>query len=512
MRSPFRGACRAPLVIGFLLATLLATLPSSPARGEEWVPVSAGVDYRLFVLPGPIRAHVARMAIAVPQAIIESSIASGELGQGFETVSDMARRYDGSVIAWGGTWGPRARVLVAINGSSLDAETGRPYGGLLHSGWYAQKYGDLAGGTGFVWTSERQAVIAGCVEHPESRQLAARLEDGGSTEIGAINRERQDDGLLLFTPQYGASTPPGKREIEAVVRVERPLAIVPLPRRVVGTVVELRDGHGGTPILFDELVLAARGPGAEGFLRSLAAGDRLGFSQEISDLGFGCKGNGGFDWSKAYAGIGGGFVFLRDGEIRTSDDAGAAVYDPRTAICLNDDEVYFVVVDGRRDELSRGMSLDELARFCRDELGATWGLNQDGGGSSAMWIDGRIVNVPSDGHERAVANGLMMVAVEPAVRSPRFGEGFEVTVQLPGEVRTGPGPFYPVLQSATPGQTATIVQTAPSLRGVFAGGSYWWKTEVAGELGFLAEQALVRPADALAWFRLPPPTLAVAEP
>ena len=128
-----------------------------------------------------------------------------------------------------------------------------------------------------------------------------------------------------------------------------------------------------------------------------------------------------------------------------------------------------------------------------------------------MWVDGAIVNLPSDGHERGVANGLMMVAVEPALRSSRFAEGFDVTVQTSGEVRTGPGPSFPVLQTIAPGATVRIARTTSSLLGVFADGSFWWKTEVAGEIGFLPEQSLVSPRGALAWFRLPPPLMAVAD-
>ncbi len=273
----------------------------------------------------------------------------------------------------------------------------------------------------------------------------------------------------------------------------------------------MRDSDGGTPLLFDQVVLAAKGTRAEDFLRSLRPGEPLGISREITDLGFGCRREGSVDWSDVYSAIGGGFVFLRDGAIRTGDDVGASIRDPRTAVCLNQDFVYFVVVDGRKDGISQGMTLEELANFCQDELDARWGLNQDGGGSSAMWVDGAIVNLPSDGQERGVANGLMMVAVEPALRSGRFAEGFDVTVQASGEVRTGPGLSFPVLQTTAPGETVRIARTASSLLGVFTDGSYWWKTEVAGELGFLPEQSLVSPSGALAWFRLPPPLLAVAK-
>ena len=35
-------------------------------------------------------------------------------------------------------------------------------------------------------------------------------------------------------------------------------------------------------------------------------------------------------------------------------------------------------------------------------------LNLDGGGSSTMWVNGRVVNSPSDKRERAVANTLVI--------------------------------------------------------------------------------------------------------
>lgn len=54
------------------------------------------------------------------------------------------------------------------------------------------------------------------------------------------------------------------------------------------------------------------------------------------------------------------------------------------------------------------MSMTELGTFCIDYLAAVEGLNQDGGGSSTMWLNGTVMNVPSDGSERYVANGLFM--------------------------------------------------------------------------------------------------------
>jgi hypothetical protein len=88
---------------------------------------------------------------------------------------------------------------------------------------------------------------------------------------------------------------------------------------------------------------------------------------------------------------------------------------PRTAVGVSRDgrTLILAVVDGRSTR-SAGMSLPETAALMV-ELGAWRALNLDGGGSSAMWIDaeGGIVNSPSDGSERRVANHLGLAVAPP---------------------------------------------------------------------------------------------------
>jgi uncharacterized protein YigE (DUF2233 family) len=88
-------------------------------------------------------------------------------------------------------------------------------------------------------------------------------------------------------------------------------------------------------------------------------------------------------------------------------DAFTRAPHPRTAVGLSRDRktMYFVVADGRRTGVP-GVTLAQLASFMADELDACSAMNLDGGGSSAMWVDGRIINRPSDGVERPVANHL----------------------------------------------------------------------------------------------------------
>jgi hypothetical protein len=92
---------------------------------------------------------------------------------------------------------------------------------------------------------------------------------------------------------------------------------------------------------------------------------------------------------------------------------------PRTAVCYNEQNYIFVVVDGRQPKLSVGMTLEELADFMVS-LGCTEAMNTDGGGSTEMAITVpqknspgasklEIVNSPSDGPERGRPNAWIIV-------------------------------------------------------------------------------------------------------
>jgi len=67
---------------------------------------------------------------------------------------------------------------------------------------------------------------------------------------------------------------------------------------------------------------------------------------------------------------------------------------PRTGIGLISANHYvFVVVDGRKENYSKGMTLSEFTDVFAD-LGCTEAYNLDGGGSSTMYFMGRVVNNP----------------------------------------------------------------------------------------------------------------------
>lgn len=72
---------------------------------------------------------------------------------------------------------------------------------------------------------------------------------------------------------------------------------------------------------------------------------------------------------------------------------------PRTAIGMVEPGHYmFIVVDGRQDGYSEGMTYVELAQLC-EQLGLTMAYNLDGGGSTRMIFGGAQVSIPSEERE-----------------------------------------------------------------------------------------------------------------
>lgn len=79
---------------------------------------------------------------------------------------------------------------------------------------------------------------------------------------------------------------------------------------------------------------------------------------------------------------------------------------PRTAVgALGQGHYVFVVVDGREEGYSRGVTMTELAQIMVD-LGCQVAYNLDGGGSSTMYFNGQVINRPSNGGERGTSDIL----------------------------------------------------------------------------------------------------------
>lgn len=92
-----------------------------------------------------------------------------------------------------------------------------------------------------------------------------------------------------------------------------------------------------------------------------------------------------------------GPLLVKDGVVQScTTNFVSTKANPRTAIGMIEPLHYlWVVVDGRTS-LSNGMTLKQLAQVFV-ERGAFIAYNLDGGGSSTLWFNGKVINNPVDG-------------------------------------------------------------------------------------------------------------------
>ncbi|MFN2236844.1 MAG: phosphodiester glycosidase family protein, partial [Anaerolineales bacterium] len=452
------------------ISTLALTNRTDTLEVDGWEPAVEGIkgiEFQKFRLtnPAPVNVFVARMEIGNPDVIIESSIAQGRISGGVETVSSMADEYDQALNNWPAeftlpvtnTWGSRNNVVVAINGFYFGGGVelpGVPWSGQIHSGWYAKRYTDFESLSGFVWKMDRNYFIGECVTHPQDKQIVYIADNEGSQysfEIDGLNRPREDNELILYTSQYDSNTDTNSNGIELLIEMEKPTSITEINDNMPkGFIRQVNDYQGSTPIPFDHVVISANGTTASELRATgiITDGNRIAIAQKVKN----CSSSNESNWNYAYAGVGGQFYFLRGGVIFDYSENGQAnVRDPRTAIAYNDDHIFFIVADGRNLGGSEGMTVAEMAEFVKNTLKATDGIMQDGGGSSTMVVDGKVVNnticneysckyhifLPSlkntsdsptsfnQRYQRSVANGMMLVVVEPKEQSQQAYDPFD---------------------------------------------------------------------------------------
>lgn len=80
---------------------------------------------------------------------------------------------------------------------------------------------------------------------------------------------------------------------------------------------------------------------------------------------------------------------------------------PRTVIAnYKDDQLLFIVADGYNERGSSGATLEEMQSMAKS-FGAIDAYNLDGGGSSTLVFNGRVINSPSDGQLRKLPTNFV---------------------------------------------------------------------------------------------------------
>lgn len=268
-------------------------------------------------------------------------------------------------------------LVAAINASYFDTD-----------GWVI---GNVKDKENFVAmdSTPRSGYVASESEQQIVRDLAytgtLSLPDGRLLILKGMNRARIANDLVLFNAYYAASTKTNQFGREVKIKNGRVVAI---------------STAGNMPIEADSVVISGHGVNADA-LASLRLGDHVTLTQTL--------GNTLADAATTV--VSGGPLLVENGSVhvRTAEEQiapdiarGRA---PRTALGLKKDGTLLLLVVDGRSSASAGLTLTELAQYLV-KLGAVSAVNYDGGGSSEMVINGKIVNNPSDGRERAVSIGL----------------------------------------------------------------------------------------------------------
>ncbi len=388
--------------VSLLIVACAPAMQAPSVHSTESRELAPGVSYSQFTdSRGPWVINLVRVDLRRAPIEIRSARAFEQL-KGRERVSDMVRRANMDGL----------HVLAAVNADFFNLESGENENNQVVDGewWKGLKVTDSPYDT---WDNAHVQFGIDAARRPLMDRfiLDAKAWDRGvMTPIITVNfnPSGKPEGTALYTLRYGATTPRDttRRTTEA--------ALMPAGRRGDTLLFERRGAiatTSGSTIPEGGAVLAAYGSGLR--------------SEEVQKMGEG-------DTVKVLLAtlpriprgttpamiIGGWPRILRDGENVAAESGtvegtlsrNAEARHPRTAVGFSRDSstLLLLTVDGR-SENSGGMTLVELANVMR-ELGAWQAMNFDGGGSTTMVIEGKVVNHPSDKEgERAVGNALLVV-------------------------------------------------------------------------------------------------------
>lgn len=278
----------------------------------------------------------------------------------------------------------RKNAFFAMN-ASFFAENGIPIGLLMvdgrilsepREGWYA---------AGF--TDDNRLVIG------ETRFVCKVLGLRGEVEVSGINRPAGKNEVVFYDSFFGGQTSK-QSGVEVIVRR--------------GVVEEVRpESQGETPIPRDGFVLFGRGEGGEVLRRTLSPGDRVRVRMVLY-----APGKQIAEWQRVRYAVSGGPLLFFEGQPGPFGDFNSDIVakrHPRTVVgSLEDGRILFLVVDGRRPGHSVGMTIEELVEELRTYRVSS-ALNLDGGGSTTFYLEGKVLNLPSDlTGERKVSSAILL--------------------------------------------------------------------------------------------------------
>ncbi|MBI3112638.1 MAG: phosphodiester glycosidase family protein [Ignavibacteriales bacterium] len=381
-RTFFQQIVSAWVTAFFLLAALAPPLSAQTLKGEKRV-IAPGVTHAVFLADGPNVVNVLEVELTRTEYTLESYRPTRLVPTSGQAEANQAEG---------------KQVLAAINADFFSFKTSWPFGNQVVDGKFV------------LGTASARSHVAIDVR---GRIFLDRFSFDGwfQTPRGKIHpitgvNDRHTNNAIVLHNSYSDSTTsfggsghrfglglvsPGWTAGDTLIMVVQP-----------SEVDESRS------ISRDEAVLwVGSGPEVRTVREGIAPGDTLliylGFSPDVRGVLNSVGGGGRIleggrpipDSTNARERI--GMVFLRSRH-------------PRTFVGVNREgtRLYLCTVDGRQDG-SVGMSFGEMAEFLL-AVGAWEAVNLDGGGSTTMVVQGKVVNAPSDKTgEREVANTLQVI-------------------------------------------------------------------------------------------------------
>ena len=289
-----------------------------------------------------------------------------------------------------------SQYFLGVNADFFNMRRGNSIGSQVSDGKLI--YVDNNGRTQWAWGDSRTPIM-------DEMKISCTITAGNNVmNVSGVNVEENIDDINIYSSLYGEQTDSNGNVLEVVVC---PLEDIAIGKRVKMRVESAPTTGGRLPIPTDGYVIS--GSGSQRFLiNQIKEGDVIEVSTSV------VMPNGTqITPSEVVSGYP---VILRDGV--TTDPVDILKHlnglHPRTAVGNDADNTKLVVliVDGR-SEVSDGCTSKVLADIMR-YVGCDDAINLDGGGSSELYVKNLgICNVPSDGKERTVANGLYAVANVP---------------------------------------------------------------------------------------------------
>ena len=376
----------------------LISLICSPAIGETWKKeLAEGVTLVQKVVGAPrpqiiniLRVDPKSPGVRIQAVLAQDQVQTGGSGTGCEVIGSMAKRLNAAAV---------------VNADFFPIGTdipGDPLNLMVIGGELISEPSERAV---FGMTSDGRFLF-------DSLQFEAKViyGEGKSFPLRGINRKRAANELIVYTSRFAPSTRTSGVGSEAIVKCDQ--LPVRIGKTISGTISDIRTGAGDSPLPDGVFVLSGAGTGARFIDENLKSGMTVSIQFTVTGRDTG-------SWESVVEAVGGGPFLVRNGKMfidASEAQPGSKVkpsVHPRTMVgATKDGKLILATVDGRQSE-SAGMTFVQLADIMLAQ-GCVDAINLDGGGSTTMATPFGILNSPSGGIQRMVANGLAVFANPPS--------------------------------------------------------------------------------------------------